>query len=238
MIQAVIFDLDGTVLDNEGEWEAAFQAVIEKCEVRIENYQTQPNGWIHEPGLGLAVNWKNIFEKCSIVNDQWSIDDLVKETVKQYQSLACRQAGLSLGLSLRLRPGITELVQKIKERGWQTALATSSTWGVVERELEQLELYLAFDVTTTGEEVMMAKPDPEIYLLTAQKLNLEPENCVVIEDAIAGIRAAREAGMRPVGLVSDYAGEEKMMAAGAAAVITSFDDFSLKNEEAHDIIEE
>ena len=65
------------------------------------------------------------------------------------------------------------MIEEIKDKGWQTALATGTEWHVVEKELEQVNLYLAFDVTTTGDEVLAQKPDPEIYLLTAQKLGVE-----------------------------------------------------------------
>ena len=59
-------------------------------------------------------------------------------------------------------------------------------------------------MTVTGDEVLLPKPDPEIYLLTAQKLELEPADCLVIEDAVAGVRSAVEAGCPVVALASDY----------------------------------
>lgn len=210
MIEAVIFDLDGTILDNEGEWETAFMAVVNNYQLTVDSYPRQPNGWIHEPGLGLASNWRNYINSFNTFNK--SVDELVRETVAQYSKL-------SQGLGLR--EGAAELVQWVKDRGWQTALCTGSAWYVVERELEELGLQLAFDVTTTGEEALMSKPDPEIFLLTAQKLNIEPKNCLVIEDAVAGVRAAAEAGMRVVGLESEYAPRAMLVAAGAAQTTSS-----------------
>jgi beta-phosphoglucomutase len=219
MIEAVIFDLDGTVLDNEDDWEEAFAKVARKNSIKypVSNIQLQPNSWMHEPGIGLSANWKRIIQQDSILSNQDSIEELVRETVASYRRLS---------KSLSLRGGIKELIEKIKEKGWRTALSTSSTWSVVEKELEQLGLELAFDITTTGEEVMMPKPDPEIYLLTAQKLETEPEDCLVIEDAVAGIRAAKEAGCLVTGLVSDYAPEKLVMAAGADYAVKNISDIT------------
>jgi len=211
MIQAVIFDLDGTVLDNEPEWETAFAAVVQSHSLPVEQLKWMPNGWIHEPGIGITPNWKRLVPE--------KVEELTVETMLEYRKA-----------DVKVRDGLAELVAKIKERGWQTALVTGSSWNVVEKELEELSLYLAFDVTTTGEEVVAQKPDPEIYLLTCQKLGLEPKECVVIEDAIAGVRAGAEAGCAVIGLESDYAPKAVLMAAGAKFVVGGF-------EEAWGIIE-
>jgi len=198
MINAVIFDLDGTVLDNEPAWEEAFRAVARKSQ--IPNLKSQlANGWYHEPGIGITPNWKRLMPE--------KADKLSVETMLEYRKA-----------DVKVRDGLVELVEKIKEKGWMTALTTGSSWNVVERELEELNLYLAFDVTTTGEEVTILKPDPEIYVLTCQKLGLESKECVVVEDAIAGVRAGAEAGCAVIGLESDYAPKSMLSAAGAKFV--------------------
>lgn len=211
MINAVIFDLDGTVLDNEREWETAFRAVLEKHHLSFNHSFIQPNGWIHEPGIGLSVNWRRIVE------DMTKAEGMARETVKEYSRFKIQD-------SIKIRAGTEDLVAKVKDRGWRTALATSSVWYVVEKDLEELGMIMDFDVTTTGEEVAMLKPDPEIYLLTVQKLETEPEFCLVIEDAVAGVRAGAEAGCRVVGLASDYAPENILLAAGADFVVNKIDD--------------
>lgn len=199
MIQAVIFDLDGTVLDNEGDWERVFSEIARK-----NNFVTNDE-WFHEPGIGIFNNWRKYV-------DAQKAQDLTTETVKSYET------------SFNLRDGLVELVEQLKERGWMTALCTGSSWNVVEKELEELGLQLAFDITTTGEEAVLQKPDPEIFLLTAQKLGLDPEECLVIEDAIAGVRAGVEAGCQVVGLVSEYAPAEMLKAAGAKWVVDKLGD--------------
>jgi sugar-phosphatase len=213
MINAVIFDLDGTVLDNEPEWEAAFHTVLEKHHLSFNHSFMQVNGWIHEPGIGLSTNWRRI------VTDVTRAEQLARETAKEYSRLKIQD-------SIKVRPGVEDLVGKVKDRGWRTALATGSAWYVVEKDLEELGMMMDFDITTTGEEVMVLKPDPEIYILTAQKLETEPDACLVIEDAIAGVRAGVEAGCKVIGLSSGYAPENLLLAAGASFVVNDMNDIA------------
>lgn len=196
-IEAVIFDLDGTVLDNEPDWEQAFRTVMAKYQI-MSKFRLE-NGWVHEPGIGLGSNWRRVLSE----NGEYSFENerkLTGETVDEYQKLVG-------DLQVKLRNGLEEAMSAISEKNLLTALSTGSTWGIVEKELEALNLILAFGVTTTGEEVIAPKPDPEIYLLTARKLDVDPRNCLVIEDAVAGVRAAKEIEMKTACLVSGYAPE-------------------------------
>lgn len=212
---AIIFDLDGTVLDNEDDWEQAFSTVV-----RTEQFDTSilvkyPFGWWHEPGIGLENNWQRIVAR---MDPKPMVDSLVSKTHDAYL-LTERTAD-----TIRVRDGVENLIEYAKQRGCLTALATGTGWNVVEEELEQLNLVLAFDVTTTGEEVLVQKPDPEIYILTAQKMGVDPTECLVIEDSLAGVRSALEAGCNVVGLVSTYAPADELEAAGANWVVQSIDE--------------
>ncbi len=202
MVQAIIFDLDGTVVDSEGLWEEVFSTVARNRQIP----NPKPGKWIHEAGVGILPNWERLVGKGE------KAESLARETWNLYSQETKKE-------EVRVREGLVELVEFIKEQGWLTGLATGSNWNVVEQELEQLDMYLAFDVTTTGEEVLAQKPDPEIYLLTAQKMGVAPAECVVMEDSVAGVTAAIEAGCRVVGITSDYASGEQLRAAGATFVV-------------------
>lgn len=212
MTEAVIFDLDGTILDNEQLWEEAFVKVMKKQNLKIS--LRQKNGWKHEPGLGLTLNWRNILA-ANEIQDPMQVRKTVSETVKEYNDL---------NQDLKLREGVEEVVETVKQRGWRTALSTGSDWFTVEKELEELGLMLAFEVTTTGEEVYLPKPDPEIYVLTGQKLGIEPENCLVVEDSVAGARSALEAGMRVAAIKSAYADEATFKALGVQFIVKDFNE--------------
>ncbi|MDO8488203.1 MAG: HAD family phosphatase [bacterium] len=210
MISAILFDLDGTVFDNEGIWEEVFASVVTSRQLKVQ--QQTANGWIHEPGIGVVANWEKLVGKSQ------EITSLVGETWTKYWDIVGDVS------SLPVRQGLVELVEQIKEQGWQTALVTSSEWHEVEKELEQVDLYLAFDVTTTVEEVLLPKPAPDLFLATAQKMGLEPAECVVIEDSLAGVRAAVESGMRVVGLASGYASRQQLEKAGVNLVVDNLNE--------------
>lgn len=212
MIRAVIFDLDGTVLDNESDWEEAFNKVALRNSIEIPESKRLRNGWIHEPGMGISPIWKRL------ILDPMEVEELSKETWQEYWKTVRTPENIFV------REGIVELVEKAKEKNWLTGLCTGSSWNVVESELEQLGLVLAFDVTTTGEEIFMPKPDPEIYFLTAQKMGFDPSECLVVEDSIAGMRSALEAGSVVVGLVSDYAPERLIRDVGVKHVVGEIKD--------------
>ena len=196
-LAAVIFDLDGTIVDDEPLWEDAFLEVMKKHTIPISRLQNS-GGWVHEPGVGLERNWR------SILPERRSVEELVLDTRKVYSRLFMDSEGLGP------RAGLGELLTAIKGKGLMTALATSSYWGVAEEVLDKLGLAQIFDVTTTGEEVTNLKPDPEIYLLTAQKLEVEPGECLVVEDAAAGVEAAAAAGCRVAVIKSDYLDRKRL----------------------------
>ncbi len=205
MIQAVIFDLDGTVLDSEGMWEQVFKEVSQK------NGIEKPHGsqWFHVPGLGVEKNWKKI------VPDQ--NQDLIDSLSKQARELFNESES-------PLRDGVEELIEAIKDKGWQTGLATESHWINVENILESLNMALAFDVVTTGDEIFYHKPDPEIFNLTIQKMGLEPQEVIIIEDSVVGVEAAVEAGIEVIGIANEFFGETELKAAGAKLVVDNFSD--------------
>lgn len=184
---AVIFDLDGTVLDNEDEYGIAFKKVLSKLGKETDSE------FPHTQGIGVKENWRRLIPKYKIKTKK-SIEELSKETQEAYLKMLSR---------VTLKEGVRGFIKDIKDSGTLVALATSNTWPTVEKVFEALSLEGIFDVMTTGEEVKSKKPDPEIFLLTAQKLGVDPKNCLVIEDTEAGIRAAKDAGMNVMAIARD-----------------------------------
>src|SRR3954469_11026315 len=97
-------------------------------------------------------------------------------------------------------PGVTAWLNRLNEQGWLQAIASSAPRANVEAVLEALETTGYFQSIVAGEDVRHGKPDPEVFLLAASRLGLPPEKCIVVEDAVAGIEAARRAGMRSIGV--------------------------------------
>lgn len=196
-LSAVIFDLDGTILEDEDEYGKAFNKVLKNLGVNSEKDYPQ------EKGIGVKENWDNFLKKYSINTDKTSFV-LADETQKEY---------LRLISEVTVRPGFEEFVENLKGGGVAVALATSNTWEQVDKILEATNLQGIFDVITTSDEVAFSKPDPDIFTLTADKLGQEREVCLVIEDSPSGVEAARRCGMKVVGIATTEEDAESLAAA-------------------------
>ena len=199
-ISAVIFDLDGTVLEDEDEYGKAFNKVLKSLgtDLEVETPQTK--------GIGVKENWPLLIKKYNIKTDK-SPEVLAHETQEAYL--------LELN-EVTIRPGFDEFAERLKDAGIQIALATSNTWEVTEKILKKTGLSDFFDTITTVEEVAYSKPDPALFTLTADKLGVEREKCLVIEDAPSGIEAAHAAGMKVIVIMNDGADENALAEADFA----------------------
>lgn len=207
---AVIFDLDGTVLDNEDEYGASFKNVLES--LGAKNVPDYP----HVRGIGVKENWPVLLEKYKI------------KTKKSSEELAhlTQEAYLRKIDSVTLKKGLEDFVYSLKEEGIKTALATSNDWWIVEEIIDKLKLEHFFDAVVTGEEVRFKKPDPDLFLAAADKLRVEPKECLVIEDAASGVEAAKKAGMKVWGVAGGESRAQELK--GADMVVFGYNEL-IKN---------
>lgn len=183
-ITAVIFDLDGTVLDNEDEYGASFKKVLEA--LGAKNISDFPQ----TGGIGVEENWPKLLEKYHVTTNK-TVEELSVETQQEY---------LKLLPKVTLKKDLEIFIKELKEKGIKTGLATSNVWTILEKVFESLPIENYFDSVTTGEEVVNKKPAPDLFLIAADKLDVKPKECLVIEDAPSGIEAARDAGMKVVAI--------------------------------------
>jgi HAD superfamily hydrolase (TIGR01509 family) len=101
-------------------------------------------------------------------------------------------------------PGVTELIKALAEGGFKQALGSSAPIENIRLIIKSLGIADAFQAIVSGEEVTEGKPGPQGFLLAARKLVIEPRDCVVIEDAVAGVTAAKRAGMRCVAVTNTH----------------------------------
>jgi HAD superfamily hydrolase (TIGR01509 family) len=204
---AAIFDLDGVLVDS-GVWHrAAWQALL--AELGVE--ASRPDWW------RLTIGRPS----------EEALPLLLGRTLTSVEAarLARRKRDLYAGLSgqgLRAVPGAPAFVQRLERRGVARAVGTSASRRDALRMLEAVGLGSRFTVVITAEDVERGKPDPEVYTLAARRLDVASGSCVVFEDSVVGIEAARRAGMRAVGVTTAY-GEEELRAAGAGTVIADFE---------------
>ena len=210
---AAIFDLNGTILDDENEYEIAFTEVLKNLGVDVDpNFQ-------HTRGIGVKENWPIFRAKYKFKSDKTD-EQLALETQEAY---------LKQITNISVRPGFDEFLEILKDNNIHVALATSNTWEVTDKILDIIGLTGEFEVITTSEEVLHNKPDPDIFTVTADKLGIDREDCLVMEDSGSGVTAAREAGMRVIA-ISD---EENVSSEieKADKVVESFSDIKFKEIE-------
>jgi len=187
MIKAVIFDLDGVIVDTARYHYLAWRQLAQNLgfDITLEQNE-QLKGISRVKSLDIILGWGNI--KIS----QTQKNNLLTQKNKDYL-----QYVNTLNKS-DILPGITDVLAYLKSKNIAIALGSASKNAVP--ILERLEISNLFDAIVDGNVVKKAKPNPEVFLKAANKLNIAPEFCLVIEDAKAGIEAANNAKMLSIGI--------------------------------------
>jgi beta-phosphoglucomutase len=182
---AVLWDLDGTLVDSaEYHWQSWRDTMAaEGLPITYQQF-SDTFGQKNEPILKSWLGAGATPDRIARIAD-------TKETA--YRRLA-RQNGLTP------LPGAAEWTMRLRREGWRQALATSAPRANVAVMLEVLGFTGRFDAIVAAEDVTVGKPDPQVFLKAAEMLGVPPSRCIVVEDAAAGVEAARRAGMRSVGV--------------------------------------
>ena len=186
-LRAVIFDLDGVLADSEPWWN--------KIDAKLlAEYGVDYHGEYHREVLGVSYRLAVEFYKT-----KFGISVPTEELVKRRGEIATEFFANRVGLFPNAKRVLEEL-RKIRPPGsdmkLRLALATSSVSTSARPFLDRHHLTRFFDVVVTGDEIERGKPEPDIYLSTAEKLGLRPNECLVVEDSLSGIAAAKAAKMR------------------------------------------
>jgi HAD superfamily hydrolase (TIGR01509 family) len=191
--KAVLFDMDGVVIDNLPYHVDAWLVYCERHSIPLtrEIFYKDLNG----------LNSKDTFE--------WLLKrPLTKEEIVEFEEekeLIYREFYAPF---LTPAPGLMVFLGQLKSAGIKTALGTSAGPGNINFILDGLGIRDQFDAVIGGAEVVKGKPDPEIYLRAAGLVDASPENCWVIEDSLQGIEAGLSAGMNVVGMTTSHSSEE------------------------------
>lgn len=185
MITTVIFDMNGVITDDEDLHELATQKTFEKVGLSItpDIYRQYCLGRTDASAFVDLIGDFHLKDQevSSIINDKSIL----------YQEL--------IADNLKIYPGVIRLIENLCLK-YTLALTTSSTFEEAQTVVNQLEIENRFKVIVSSNDVKRGKPDPEPYLLTAEKLGVSSDNCVVIEDSENGIRSAIAAGMKCIAL--------------------------------------
>ena len=180
MIQAVIFDMDGVIVDTEPVYYKRMKNFLEHHQVDFD-----PDELTRLVGSTEKDIWK-------WVQELWDGDLKREEYDTAYGSL---YQDKPIPYQSILDQEIFEVLDWLKEEDYKIGLASSSSFQNIERVLEQCNLTHYFDSILSGEMFHQSKPNPEIYVKSAEKLDVQPKNCIAIEDSTMGIKAGKAAGM-------------------------------------------
>ena len=197
MIKGVLFDMDGVLVNSE-----AFicRAAIEMF--REKGLSVKEIDFLPFTGMGENMYIGGVAEKYNLKID---IEEVKARTYKIYE-------GLAKG-NLTPLPGAIELIEKCRSLGLRLALATSTDKVKMEINLIAIGLSVnSFHSTVNGLDVERKKPFPDIYIKASQNIGLKPEECLVVEDAVVGIKAAHEAGCKCLAVATTFREDELMEA--------------------------
>lgn len=187
---AAIFDMDGTLIDNTPYHFKSWQALFKKYgkgELSKEAYYTEISG------VPIMTTLKRLF---GTDHDDASLKELLKEKEEFYRK---EYAPYLVAIN-----GLENFLSEMKSEGVKMAMATSATVEDIDFILNKIPIRDDFDEIVNTSMVSRPKPNPDIFLKAAEKLNMEPSRCIVFEDSIAGIKAANSAGMKVVGITTGH----------------------------------
>lgn len=193
-IESVIFDMDGVLFDTERIYLKVWTRVCEK-------YGYKMTREIYSKVIATGrENVKKVFKQ--EFGSDMPIEEMYKE--KDYE------LAKEIEKNVPLKDGAYELLIYLRENNYKIALATSATRDRMERQLNQAEIKHLFNEIVCKDDVKESKPNPEIFIKAANKLNSNPENCVVIEDSLAGIKAANSGNMKAIHVVDLKEADEEI----------------------------
>jgi HAD superfamily hydrolase (TIGR01509 family) len=214
VVDAVIFDLDGVLIESEHLWDAARRALV-----------TETGGiWLPEATSAMqgmsSPEWSAYLrDRLGVPREATDISEGVVERLLTFY----RQ-------ELPVIPGAFGALERLGRR-WPLGLASSSNRAVIDTVLELTGLEGSFAVTVSSEEVRRGKPSPDVYLETARRLAVAPTACIAVEDSANGVRSALSARMSVVLIPNRQYGPPADVIAGATVVLESIDGLDVETIE-------
>lgn len=194
-IQAAIFDMDGVLIDSEPLHFMSDITLLKK--LNIETNKEYHNKYV---GFSAPDKWKDIIAEFNIQN---SLQEVLNMSVSTKLELLSQSDYGPI-------EGIPELLEELNANKIPVAVASSSSGQFIQEVLKKIKLEKYITKWVSGETVERSKPEPDIFLKTAEVLRVNPKGCVVIEDSKNGVIAAKRAGMKCIGFVNVNSGKQDL----------------------------
>jgi HAD superfamily hydrolase (TIGR01509 family) len=191
--KGAIFDLDGTLIDSMWVW------------AKIDFDYLSKRGISLPPDLKDHIAHLSFDDTAKYFKDRFKLNESLEEIKTEWNYMALHE----YAHNIVLKNGALNFLDLLKSKGIKIALATSNTRALLELVLRKNKVYDYFDVITTTDEVSRGKNFPDVYLLTAEKLGLKPEACIVFEDILPAVIGAKAAGMKVIGVQDLFSEHQK-----------------------------
>jgi HAD superfamily hydrolase (TIGR01509 family) len=211
MTQAIIFDMDGVLVDSE-----PFHTEIEKRQFSLNKITVPEEEHLRYLGTASDVMWKEIAERRGFLI---SVEELIEQN---------RVESLRFFAELKeipVMPGLVNLLKELQVKNYPMAVASSSFPEIIDLILKKTDLLKYFQVVVSTQEAGKSKPEPDVFLLAACKLGFSPNQCLVIEDSPNGIKAAHSAGMKCIAYQSPGVNPESQREADV--IIQNYEQLSM-----------
>lgn len=194
-MKAVIFDMDGVLVDSQPyHFKADIDTMAEYGVIKDQKFYESFAGTLTADRMRTLKEMFGLdvpVEEMTIKRENMILDIMGKEDIKPVS-------------------GIQEFLRSIKEKGLTTAVASSSDYKLINLILDRLKIAQYFDSVTSGSDVKRGKPSPDVFLLAAERIGIEPAECLVVEDSENGVKAAKAAGMKALGYINPTSGKQDL----------------------------
>ena len=186
--EAVIFDLDGSLVDSMWMWKAI------DCEY-LRGFGIEP-----PKDLQKDIGGRSFFETARYFKDRFGIEDSIEKIGDDWNKMAWDK----YTHDVPLKDGVFEFLSECDKKGIKLGIASSNSTELIEQVLSSHDIRERFESVKSGTEILKGKPAPDVYLAVAEELGVDPEKCLVFEDLVDGIKAGKNAGMTVVAVSDDY----------------------------------
>lgn len=212
-IKAVIFDMDGVIIDSEPLWRR----------VMIDNFTS----------LGIPFDDESCRKTTGLRFDEvaaywFELYHIQKNTIPEFSKKVINDLCYLISEEGKLMPGVLQFIEYIKHRGIKIGLGTSSNQQLMNHVLKTLSISQYFDALSSAENMKYGKPHPQVFLTCAERLNVLPHDCLVVEDSVNGLIAGKAAQMKVL-VIPDKESKHKIAFEIADYKLESLEDFTTLN---------